>query len=48
MADAQPEVVARMLILAENARRDLGDVGLEGAGQRQPGKTDNPVPQLKN
>lgn len=40
VADRHPEVVERLLALAEKAREDLGDslTGREGAGRRQPGR----------
>ncbi len=44
VADKHPEVVQRLLALAEKARKDLGDVGIEGAGQRPAGWVDNPKP----
>jgi arylsulfatase A-like enzyme len=43
---ANPEVVARLLALAEEARRDLGDVGVKGAGQREAGWVESPSPRL--
>ena len=47
LADDQPEVVERLLRLADIARADLGDRGKPGHGQRSPGKVGNPVPLLK-
>lgn len=41
-----PEVVARLELLAEQARKDLGDLGKSGSGQRGRGQIENPVPQL--
>ena len=42
-----PETVARLLKLAESARRDLGDKGRAGLGQRECGRIDRePVPQM--
>jgi|GEM_PF-1579681 len=41
-----PEVVARLELLAEQARKDLGDLDLSGSGQRRRGHVENPVPQL--
>ncbi len=45
-AAAHPDVVERLLSLAERAREDLGDLGREGAGQRPAGWVDEPEPQL--
>ena len=41
-----PEVVKRLLSLAEKARADLGDWQREGAGQRPAGWVDNPTPRV--
>ena len=41
-----PEVVQRLLALAEEARADLGDLDREGAGQRPAGWVDNPTPRV--
>lgn len=38
VAAAHPEVVAQLNALADHARRDLGDQGLPGLGQRPVGK----------
>jgi arylsulfatase A len=46
VATEHPEIVARLMRYAEAARKDLGDHGKRGAGQREPGKVDNPVAQL--
>ena len=43
-----PDVVKRLLALAEDARRDLGDGARTGTGQRPAGRVKNPVPQLKS
>jgi arylsulfatase A len=40
------DVVARLTKLAEEGRRDLGDKGQGGTGQRQRGKVANPQPQV--
>ena len=48
VAADHPEVVARLAQLAEIARDDLGDRGRPGAGQRQPGKIENPRPLRLN
>ena len=44
LAAANPQVVRELMIWAEKGRKDLGDANLKGAGQRAPGKIDNPVP----
>ena len=41
-----PDVVRRLLALAEAARQDLGDVGRKGRGQRPAGFVDDPKPQV--
>ncbi|WP_417739386.1 sulfatase [Rosistilla oblonga] len=49
VAAEHPEIVARLSQLADEARADLGDLGVAGAGQRQRGelaKGVEPVPQL--
>lgn len=40
VAAQNPSVVARLLALAKDARQDLGDAGIQGAGQRGPGRID--------
>jgi len=45
VSDRHPEVVRRLMALAEKAREDLGDHGRAGAGQRPCGWVDNPVAQ---
>lgn len=48
VAADHPEVVMRLTALAESARRDLGDRGRSGEGQRKPGKTvGKPTPRVK-
>lgn len=42
-----PDVVARLLALAEKAREDLGDVDRPGKGQRPAGWVDAPSPRLR-
>jgi arylsulfatase A len=37
LADSQPEIVRRLTAIAEQARRDLGDLGVEGANVRPAG-----------
>jgi len=46
VAAQHPEVVARLLALAEKAREDLGDGARAGRNQRPAGHVDNPRPQL--
>ncbi|NOX99679.1 MAG: arylsulfatase, partial [Verrucomicrobia bacterium] len=46
VAAKHPEIVERLKRLADEARADLGDQGKQGAGQRPPGKVDNPVAQI--
>lgn len=46
VAQEHPEITARLGLLAEKARNDLGDLDLSGIGQRQRGHVENPVPQL--
>jgi arylsulfatase A-like enzyme len=46
VADKHPDVVKRLVALAEKARKDLGDVGREGKGQRPAGWVENPKPLL--
>lgn len=41
-----PEVVERLLVLAEGAREDLGDWDREGTNQRVAGWVDDPKPQV--
>ncbi|MFV2067097.1 MAG: hypothetical protein ACC645_08970, partial [Pirellulales bacterium] len=45
VADEHPQVVARLTELAEQARRDLGDRGQQGRGQRPAGHVAHPRPQ---
>jgi len=47
VADQNPDVVKRLLILAEKARQDLGDVGREGKNQRPAGWVVSPKPLTK-
>jgi len=42
---SHPDIVARLMALAETARCDLGDGQREGAGQRPAGWVNNPTPQ---
>lgn len=43
----KPEIVKRLLALAENARKTLGDNDAEGTGQRASGWVQQPTPRLK-
>ncbi len=46
LASAQPKIVKRLIGYAEEARKDLGDTGKPGAGQRDAAWIDNPKPLL--
>ncbi len=46
LAAEHPDIVAKLMRKADEARADLGDSGKRGAGQRAPGKVTNPVAQL--
>jgi arylsulfatase A-like enzyme len=46
VAPEHPEVVRRLLALAEHARVDLGDLDREGANQRPAGWVQDPEPRL--
>ena len=46
LAQHHPNVVKHLLALAEEARRDLGDVDRKGANLRQAGRVENPEPLL--
>jgi len=46
VATYHPDVVKRLLALAEKAREDLGDVGRKGKNQRPAGWENNPRPLL--
>ncbi|MHC4556541.1 MAG: sulfatase-like hydrolase/transferase, partial [Planctomycetota bacterium] len=48
VAADHPDVVKRLLGLAEKARNDLGDVGRKGKNQRPAGWVVTPVPLRKN
>ncbi|MEW6355490.1 MAG: sulfatase [Planctomycetota bacterium] len=41
-----PDVVKRLLAMADRARADLGDLGRQGTGQRPAGWMDDPMPQV--
>ncbi|MDX1564954.1 MAG: sulfatase, partial [Phycisphaeraceae bacterium] len=46
VASSNPQVVKRLLALAEKARRELGDENRAGAGQRKAGWVQTPSPRL--
>ncbi|MEZ6087323.1 MAG: sulfatase [Pirellulaceae bacterium] len=49
VADEHPQVVSRLMKLAQRGRKELGDRGLAGAGQRERGElpaNEEPRPQL--
>jgi len=46
LAAKYPDVVKRLLALAEKAREDLGDVGQPGLNQRPAGRVTNPTPRV--
>ncbi len=48
VAAANPTVVSRLMALAEQARRELGDAGIAGAGQRAAGFVASPKPLVMN
>lgn len=43
LAEKYPEIVSRLMALAERGRQDLGDTNRPGANQRPPGKIQDPV-----
>lgn len=47
VAGEHPDVVRRLMALAERAWKDLGDAGRRGSGQRQPGQIENPTPRQR-
>jgi len=47
VADQHPDIVKRLLVLAEKAREDLGDAGRKGKHQRPAGWIENPRPLLR-
>jgi len=46
VADEHPEVVRRLLSLAAEMKKDIGDAGVKGRNQRPAGWVKNPRPQL--
>lgn len=47
MSGDRPDIVKRLMALADQARADLGDIDRDGANQRPAGWVDNPQFQLK-
>lgn len=47
LADQYPEIVEELLLEAEAARQDLGDMGVVGKGVRPAAIVENPIVQLK-
>lgn len=47
VADKHKDVVERLLGYAEKARKDLGDKGIKGENQREPGHVEKAVPLTK-
>jgi arylsulfatase A len=45
LAETHPDVVTRLLALAEKAREDMGDVVRPGSNQRPAGMADDPTPR---
>jgi len=46
VSEQYPEVVKKLLTLAEKARKELGDAGCKGKGRRPAGFVSNPKPRL--
>ena len=46
VAAEHPDIVAKLMKYAEDARADLGDMDQKGSGQRQIGTNENPTPRL--
>jgi len=46
VADEHPDVVKRLLSLAEKMRKDIGDADMKGENQRSAGWVKEPKPQL--
>jgi arylsulfatase A len=46
VSSSHPDIVAKLLEYAGQAREDLGDMGREGRNTRPAGYVDRPVPQL--
>ena len=47
-SDWKPQIVEKMLILAENARQELGEYGQRGSGQRATGSAISNAPIVTN
>jgi hypothetical protein len=43
-----PELVKKLLSLADAARKEIGDDETDGVGQREPGWVEKPAPRLIN
>ena len=46
VVDRHPDIVQRLLELAEEGRKDLGDTDSRGAGHRPVGRYENPTPRV--
>jgi arylsulfatase A-like enzyme len=46
VAGDHPDIVARLELLAEKGREELGDLGMDGSGQRARGYVTNPTPRV--
>ena len=46
LVDKHPDVVERLIGLAEKAREDLGDIGQPGRNQRPAGIVSDPTPRV--
>jgi len=46
VAEEHPEAVRRLTEAAQRAREDLGDMGVEGKGQRPAGRVEHPTPRV--
>jgi arylsulfatase A-like enzyme len=46
LADKRPDIVKRLLKLAQKARADLGDIDRPGTNQRSAGMVVNPTPRV--
>lgn len=44
LAAQEPDLVRELMALAEQARRELGDAGRNGTGQRPVGRVEHPMP----
>ncbi len=46
LASSRPEIVEKLITIAERSRSELGDRGIRGRGQRHPGRVDDPAPAI--